>query len=1133
MAWLYQERRHGHVTRSVKRGSKFEADPSGDTIGGLYREVALTRLAVNLLGGFRVTLDSGAPCVLPTKKAQALLAYLALAPGRAYPRDVLASLLWGDRGDAQARKSLRQTVYALRKAVLDARDVLLHLEGESIALNPAAVDVDVPRFEQLVSGATPEALERAAALYRGDLLHGFIVQEAGFEEWLVAERERLRELAIEALAKLLAHQAKTSETERSIQTASRLLALDPLQEAVHRTLMRLYARQGRRATALRQYQVCVEFLQRELRTEPEVETKRLYQELLQQRLGERSHVVVSPTSDERPAESPVSGGQQSLPIQATPLIGRDNEIDRLRALLLRAEAGAGQVAIVLGEAGIGKSRLLAEVVIEAFERGSAILVGRAFESEQLLAFGPWVSAIRESRVLEEPGTLDAVAPIWRAELARLFPELGEPAVGGRGGEDHLRLFEAIETLLASLGKTRPTVLVLEDLHWADEMSLRLLSYIGRRNHVWKLLVVASARPEELAGTARLRGAIDELLRDGRCVEMTLGPLTRESTIELARSLARPGERLSPSLEEKTWVASEGNPFMAVEIFRAIEQGTEVSPTTPLPAPERVRALIVDRLDRLSPRGQAVAAVAAVIGREFEFALLERAAGLSGREAAEAVEELVRRRLFQGTGERLDFTHDRIREVAYERLLSPTRQVLHREVVGALEALSSGNEHVERLAHHAVRGGLREKATHYLRQAGVRAAARSALSNSRAWFEDALAALESLPESPSTQEQGFEIRLELRPVLLQLGEVRQTLKRLGEAETLAYKLDDDVRRGRACGHRTTVHSLLGELDDAIQTGRRALEIAHRHGDLKLRILTTGHLEQAHHFRGEYEEVVELATGNLTALPIDWVHDHLGLGAPPAIYDRIWLVWASAELGRFSEASEYEVEALRLAERTEHAFTISAAHLVACALHLLRGEWAEVRALSERYDTVARTRNVILMLPTAVALSAWALAQLGEVSEALDRLRECEQLLERHASNGIIGWSGWDYHLLGHASLMLGRLDDAERLGHRALERSPRHPGFAAHAMHLLGDIAIQPDRFDAERGETHFREAQALAERRGMRPLVARCHLGLGKLYGRIGHRGQAREHLATATQMFRDMNVRFWLEQSAAEMKTL
>src|SRR3989442_171800 len=208
-----------------------------------------------LLGGFHARQPSGDTLSLPTKKARALLAYLALRPGQSHPRDKLATLLWGDSADPQARTSLRQALAALRRALATVPTALV-VDGRAVSLDPAHVEVDVGRFEWLVANGAPGALEEAVALYRGDLLDGFDVGVAPFEEWLLAERERLRELALEALARLLRQQSESRATEPAIQTALRLLALDPLQEAVHRTLMRLYARQGRRSNALRQYQVC-------------------------------------------------------------------------------------------------------------------------------------------------------------------------------------------------------------------------------------------------------------------------------------------------------------------------------------------------------------------------------------------------------------------------------------------------------------------------------------------------------------------------------------------------------------------------------------------------------------------------------------------------------------------------------------------------------------------------------------------------------------------------------------------------------------------------------------------------------------------------------------------------------------
>jgi tetratricopeptide (TPR) repeat protein len=371
------------------------------------------------------------------------------------------------------------------------------------------------------------------------------------------------------------------------------------------------------------------------------------------------------------------------------------------------------------------------------------------------------------------------------------------------------------------------------------------------------------------------------------------------------------------------------------------------------------------------------------------------------------------------------------------------------------------------------------------------------------------------------------------VLNLLGEIQRTRERLREAEALAERLNDERRRGRVCALATNVHSMLGELDEALASGTRALEIAGRLGDLRLRVLATSYLEQAHYFRGEYERVVELATENLAALPADSVYAYLGAAAPASVYDRSWLVRSLAELGRFAEAAQYEAEAFRLAEPTHHAFTVGLPHIAAGTRHLLKGDWVKARSLLERGVAVVRTGNVAIQLPLAVASSAWALAQVGEASEALRRLREGEELLERQAARGIVGYLGGLYHALGRVGLLLRRLDEARSLGERAVESSPCQPGFAALALHLLGDIATDPDRFDADTAETHYRKALGIAEELGMRPLVAHCHLGLGKLYRRTGKRQEAHEHLTTATTMYREMDMRFWLEQAEREMSEL
>jgi tetratricopeptide (TPR) repeat protein len=552
-------------------------------------------------------------------------------------------------------------------------------------------------------------------------------------------------------------------------------------------------------------------------------------------------------------------------------------------------------------------------------------------------------------------------------------------------------------------------------------------------------------------------------------------------------------------------------------------------------PASVRDLVAQRLDRLSGRSQELAAAAAVIGRRFDFTLLGSAGRVDDRDAAAAVEEMVRQHVLQAVGNQLDFTHDRVREVAYGRLLPPRRRLLHRAVAEALEAVPLSDrphEQIEQLAHHALRGDLREKAVHYLRQAGEKAAARSALPDARVWFEQALGALQTLPESRSVLEEAFEIRLALRPVLMQLVEFQRCLEVLVEAEALAERLDDDGRRGRVGAFLANMHTRLDDPDTGLVHGRRSLEIAGRLGDLRLRILATSFLGQAHFCRGEYTQAVELATANLAALPPDWVHELFGSRQLPALNDRFRLIVCLAHLGRFAEAPPHEAEVIRLAEGMQYAYWRALAYHATSQLHFLKGDWAKAHALIERQIEVLRTANIADDLPHALAYSARCLAHLGDASEALSRLREGERLLADQAARRKTG-TGYIYVLLGRACLDLDLLGEAERLAELGAASALTRVDFVPYAQKLLGDIRILPDRFDAERGEVHYRAALGLAEPRGMRPLVAHCHLGLGTLYARVGKPEQAREHLAAAATMFRDMDMRFWLAQADSELNNL
>ena len=321
------------------------------------------RVQLSLLGGFQAQLDTGSALVLATRKTQALVAYLAVPLGQAHSREKLASLLWGDMPDAQARANLRHALSRIRKALPRPVRTDLILDGPSVVLDPAVVDVDVARFEGLVADGRPEALEQIGGLYRGELLAGLALAERPFEEWLTSERERLHELALQGLGHLLINQQQVGAAEPAVQTCLRLLALEPLQEPVHRALMRLYTRLGRREAALRQYQLCADALKRELRVQPEAETTQLHEQILRARAirpepgpGDRAPDPLGELLSAAVTSLPEAPPPTNLPAPTSELIGRDAALAEVTELL-----GVHRLVTLIGAGGIGKTRLALEV----------------------------------------------------------------------------------------------------------------------------------------------------------------------------------------------------------------------------------------------------------------------------------------------------------------------------------------------------------------------------------------------------------------------------------------------------------------------------------------------------------------------------------------------------------------------------------------------------------------------------------------------------------------------------------------------------------------------------------------------------------------------------------------------------
>ena len=380
-------------------------------------------------------------------------------------------------------------------------------------------------------------------------------------------------------------------------------------------------------------------------------------------------------------------------------------------------------------------------------------------------------------------------------------------------------------------------------------------------------------------------------------QLRLDALPAESAGELLEALLGDDPGLAPL---KQLLVKRGNPFFLEETVRTLVETKALAgergryrltqPVQAIQVPATVQVMLAARIDRLAPEDKRLLQVASVVGKDVPFALLQAIAELPDEALRRGLDHLQAAEFLYETGLYPDleysFKHALTHEVTYGGLLQERRRELHARIVEAIETLHRDRlgEQIERLAHHAVRGELREKAV-ALSPAGRAQGGRAVGAPGRPGLVRAGAGCpRGAAGEPVHAGAGFEIRLELRPVLIQLGEVRRMLERLREAEALAERLNDDRRRGRVCALMTNTHSLLGELDEALATGTRALEIAGRLGDLRLRILTTSYLEQAHYYRGEYERAVELATDNLAALPADWVYEYLGSTAPPSVYDR---------------------------------------------------------------------------------------------------------------------------------------------------------------------------------------------------------------------------------------------------------
>jgi tetratricopeptide (TPR) repeat protein len=550
-------------------------------------------------------------------------------------------------------------------------------------------------------------------------------------------------------------------------------------------------------------------------------------------------------------------------------------------------------------------------------------------------------------------------------------------------------------------------------------------------------------------------------------------------------------------------------------------------------PDTVQAVLAARMDRLPPEEKHLLQTAAVIGMDVFLPLLQAVAELPedvlsrGLAHLQAVEFLYETRLTPEP--QYTFTHALTQQVAYETLLQERRRVLHARIAEALEVLAGERvaEQVERLAHHALRGEVWDKAVAYCRQAGEKAMARSAYREAVESFEQALSALSHLPDQRDTREQAIDLRLALRSALRPLGGSGRILAYLREAEALAEDLDDPHRLGQVSGFLSIHFRLMGAYDQTIASGERTLTLATASGDVVLYALANQYLGTAYEHQGDYHRAIDCCEKTVAYLSRTQRYERFGQAFLPAVFSRTLLALCHAELGTFAEGHVFGEEGLRIAEAVAQPANLMWANYGIGLLCLRQGDLPRALPRLARAVGLCQDEDLPDYFPwTAAALGA-AYTLAGRIADAVPLLTQAlEQgtAMEREHFETLCSLS------LGEAYLLVGRLEEAYTLAERALALARAHQerGNQAYALRLLGDIAARHDPPQAKEAEAYYHQAFALADELGMRPLQAHCHHGLGTLYIKMGRREQARAELSAAVELYRAMEMTFWLPQAEA-----
>ena len=827
-------------------------------------------------------------------------------------------------------------------------------------------------------------------------------------------------------------------------------------------------------------------------------------------------------------------------------VGRQTELERLRQMLAEAKAGRGQVAAVTAEPGIGKTRLVYEFVHSQEIKGWRLLESSSLAYEKENSYLPIIELLRRYFEIEDTDAATQIAAKVVSKLVGIDPELQDSVppilslldalpeddpfglLDARARRRHI--LDALTHVILRESDREPVLIVLQNLQWVDPETQVFLDGLLERIHSARLMLILEYRPEFVHDWQRCVGFN----------EVPITPLASAGAEELLKSLLGADRSLAP-LRQILIERAQGNPFFLEELVRTLAEA-KVLVGEPgayraaggidnLQVPATVQAVLAARIDRLAHEEKYLLQSASVIGLDVSQALLETVTEFRTDALRSALAHLQAAGFLDEVGLFPDmefrFRNALARDVAYESLLREQRRVLHARIVEAIEALYHErlSNQIDQLAYHAIRGEVWDKAEIYNRQVGTRAVARAANLEAVRAFGSALQALGRLPQTTQTLERAIDLRLDLRPPLLQLGRLDEVLKLSYEAERLARELGDEQRLARVYTYLVNHHYLKGESGLAIEYGERCLEVGRATKDVALEALARQYMGQSYLALGDYPRAERTLRENVELL------DESRAGTS-YVASCAWLAMILAEQGDF-EAADAALERARLAaEAMGNAYSQTIAWTISGFISIRRGHLASAVLPLERSFQTCRRRNLAVWQPIPSSLLGTVFVRLGHVAEGLRLLEDAVRLsrelgIRAHLPAWMVnlaeGYLADGQHTRAQAAAV-DALDLARAAGERGHEA-------AAHAV--LGDIAASGKALHAAEAFEHYDAAKRLAEELGLRPLLAETLLGLSRLNAALGEELSAKKHRAAADNLLRELDMRSWQDRRETEVTDL